>query len=194
MTAERRGGVRAGRLAAALALSGALAGCVTAPPPLSPVALAQAPVFDPFTFFAGASAGEGTLTKALADPVPVRVTSSGRIVVERARESAWAAPPRRVLVIDQVVTEGDKPPRKRQWRIHEVAPGRYAGSLTGALSPIEGRAEGNRLVLSFTIKGGLKVRQELTLSADGRRADNLMTVSELGVTVAVLAEDIRKTP
>ena len=182
---------RAGALL--LAGAGLLAACVSAPQFTDPVPLAQAPVFDPFTFFAGESRGTGILSKAFADPVPVQVISSGRIVEETSRESGWAQLPRRVLVIDQVVAEGDKFPRKRQWRIHEVAPGRYEGSLTGALSPIEGRAQGNRLLLSFTIKDGLKVRQELTLSADGRRAANVMTVTKLGMTVAVLAEDIRKT-
>ena len=178
--------------AAPIAAALLLAGCVSAPQSPTPVPLAQAPLFDPFIFFAGASAGEGTLTKALADPVAVRVTSSGRIVQETPREAAWAPPPRRVLVIDQLVIEGDKPARKRQWRIHEIAPGRYAGTLSGAISPIEGRAEGNVLVLTFTIKGGLSVRQELTLSTDGRRAQNVMRVTKLGVTVAVLAEDIVK--
>ena len=177
-----------------MAFALALSGCVSAPQTLAPVPLAKAPLFDPFIFFAGASAGEGTLAKAMADPVAVRVTSTGRIETEVRREAGWAAPPRRVLVIDQVVREGDKPPRKRQWRIHEVAPGRYAGTLTGALTPIEGRAEGNVLVLTFTIKGGLSVRQELTLSADGSHAANVMTVTKLGLTVAVLSEDIRKAP
>jgi hypothetical protein len=177
-----------------MAFALALSGCVSAPQSPAPVPLAQAPLFDPFIFFAGASAGEGTLAKAMAGPVAVRVTSTGRIETEVRREAAWAAPPRRVLVLDQVVREGDKPARKRQWCIHEVAPGRYAGSLTGALTPIDGRTEGNRLVLTFTIKGGLSVRQELTLSADGQRAANVMRVTKLGLTVAVLSEDIRKAP
>ena len=181
-------------IAAALASAGLLAACVSAPQVSAPVTLAEAPRFDPFTFFAGTSAGTGTMSKVGSDPIPVRVTSSGRIEVEVRRESGWAPPPRRVLVIDQLVAEGDKPPRKRQWRIHEVAPGRYEGTLTGATSPIEGRAQGNLLVLKFTIKDGFRVRQELTLSADGRRAANVMTVSQLGIKVAVLAEDIRKIP
>lgn len=187
-------GVGVIRLAVPLAAALMLAGCVSPPETAAPVALADAPRFDPFTFFVGTSAGTGTLTKVASDPVPFRVTSSGRIVVERARESGWAAPPQRVLVLDQVVHEGDKPARKRQWRIHEVAPGRYGGTLSNAISPITGRAEGNRLVLEFTIKDGFKVRQELTLSADGRHAANLMTVSQLGLRFAVLAEDIRKDP
>lgn len=190
--------IRLGRLrfAAALLLAGAglLAACVPTPQLSAPVSLAEAPVFDPFTFFVGTSAGTGMMSKVFSDPVPIRVESSGRIAMEVHREALWAARPQRVLVLDQVVREGDKPARNRQWRIHEIAPGRYEGTLSGAISPVTGRAEGNRLVLEFTMKDGFPVRQELTLSADGRRASNIMRVTKLGITVAVLAEDIVKTP
>jgi hypothetical protein len=184
-----------GPAALALALGLGLAGCVNAPPLASPaLPQAEAPAFDPFTFFLGTSEGTGTLAKAMADDVPVRVTSTGRIETEARRESAWAAPPRQVLVLDQVVTEGDKPLRQRQWRLTEVAPGRYEGTLSEAIGPVEARAEGNRLVITFTIKGGFAVRQELTLAPDGRSAANVLTVKKLGMTLAVLSEDIRKTP
>lgn len=172
-----------------------LTGCVSAPPGTSPAPpLAAAPLFDPLTFFAGKSEGTGTLAKVMADPVPVRVESRGRIEMIATREAAWAAPPRRVLVIDQTVHEGDKPPRKRQWRLTEVARGRYEGSLSDAISPVSAQVQGNRLVIAFTIKDGFKVHQELTLSPDGSRAANVLRVSQLGMTVAVLAEDIRKLP
>lgn len=184
-----RGWARAG--AAPLApLALALSACVTAPPLTGPVAPAEAPRFDPFVFFLGQSRGEGTLKKALSDPVPIRVESSGRIVTETRPAALWAEPAARVLVLDQVVREGEKRPRKRQWRLTEVAPGRYEGTLSDAISPVTARSEGNRLTITFTIKGGFSVRQELTLSADGRRAANVMRVSKLGVTVAVLSEGI----
>lgn len=177
----------------ALAMTGlGLGACVSTPDTAAPPARADTPVFDPFTFFAGASRGEGTLNKALSDPVPVRVESHGRIVEDVGRQVSWAAPPRRVLVIDQTIREGDKPPRTRQWRIEEIAPRRYAGTLSDAISPVRGQATGNRLVLEYTMKGSLPVRQELTLSADGTRAHNAMTIKQLGMTVAVLVEDIRK--
>ncbi|MEQ5787494.1 DUF3833 family protein [Erythrobacter sp. NFXS35] len=196
-TIDRSGGVRAKLHATVLAplvlaLALALAACVSVPEGYTPVPRAEAPLFDPFTFFAGSSRGEGTLKTAMSDPVPVRVESRGRIVVERLRESSWDAPPRRVLVIDQTIREGEKPPRTRQWRIEEIAPNRYAGTLSDAIGPVRGRATGNLLVLEYTMKGSLPVRQELTLSAGGTRVDNLMTVKQLGVTVAVLTEDIRK--
>lgn len=181
--------------ALALALALALAGCVNAPPLASPALLqAEAPAFDPFTFFLGTSEGTGTLAKAMANDVPVQVTSTGRIETQTSREAAWAAPPVRVLVLDQTVHEGDKPPRQRQWRLTEVAPGRYEGTLSDAIGPVEARAEGNRLAITFAIKGGLAVRQELTLAPDGRSAANMLTVKKLGMTLAVLSEEIRKTP
>jgi len=184
--------MRSAALLAPLAL--ALAACVSTPPVAVPLARAETPRFDPFTFFVGESRGEGVLDKVLSDPVPVRVESRGRIVIEAETEAAWASPPQRVLVLDQTVTEGDKPPRQRQWRLVEVAPGRYAGTLTDAIGPVRGEATGNLLVLEYTMEGSFRVHQELTLSPDGMRADNVLKVSQLGITVAVLAEDIRKAP
>jgi hypothetical protein len=171
-----------------------LGGCVSTPENPAPVARAEAPRFDAFAFFAGESRGTGTLDKVLSGSVPVTVESRGRIETLASREAAWAAPPRRVLVLDQTVTEGDKPPRKRQWRLVEVAPGRYEGTLTDAIGPVTGRTQGNLLVLDYMMEGSFRVHQELTLSPDGMRADNVLKVSQLGITVAVLAEDIRKTP
>jgi hypothetical protein len=167
-----------------------LAACVSAPQAIAPIPQADAPRFDPFTFFAGNSAGTGVLAKVRAADTPVQVTSSGRIVTEGLREAAWAAPPRRVLVVDQTIREGEKPARTRQWRLYEVAPDRYEGTLSDAISPVTARVQGNQLVVEFTIKGSFKVRQELTLSPDGQRAHNVTRISQLGVTAAVLVEDI----
>jgi hypothetical protein len=175
---------------AIIALALTLGACVSTPPVTAPVALAEAPRFDPFVFFLGASRGEGVLDKVLSDPVPVRVDSRGRIVTGRETGASWASPPRNVLVLDQTVREGEKPARQRQWRLTETAPGRYEGTLTDAIGPVRGTASGNRLVLEYPMKGSFKVRQELTLSPDGERAQNVLKVSQLGVTVAVLVEDI----
>ncbi len=183
-----------GRAGIAALLALALAACVSTPENPAPLASAEAPRFDPFVFFVGESRGAGTLDKVLSDPVPVTVASRGRIVTEAETEAAWATPPQRVLVLDQTVTEGDKRPRTRQWRLVQVAPGRYEGTLTDAIGPVRGETQGNVLTLEYMMEGSFRVRQELTLAPDGTRADNLLKVSQLGITVAVLAEDIRKTP
>ena len=52
--------------------------------------------------------------------------------------------------------------------------------------PVAGEAIGNRLHLSFTMKGGFRTDQWLTLSADGRSATNILTARKFGVVVARL--------
>lgn len=96
------------------------------------------------------------------------------------------------LVLTQIVERPAKPPRTRTWRIREVSPGRYAGTLSDAIGPVTGEASGNQLHLAFAAKGGLRVQQWLTLAADGQSAANIMQVRKLGVVVAVLHETITR--
>lgn len=76
--------------------------------------------FDPLRFFAGETRGVATLKVILRASRPVSVRGSGRIDHDG------------VLTLDQIVTEGDKPPRPRHWRLRQIAPGRYEGTLTDA--------------------------------------------------------------
>lgn len=164
----------------ALLAAAALSGCVATPRLAVPaVAPAPTPRFDALTFFAGRLQGEGRLRKMGGRTEPVSVESRGRLDDG-------------VLHLEQVVREGAKPPRSRAWAIREVAPGRYRGTLSDAAGPVTGEAVGNRLHLAFRLKGGLAADQWLTLAPDGRSAANVLKVRKLGITVAVLAETIRK--
>ncbi|MEZ5710918.1 MAG: DUF3833 family protein [Blastomonas sp.] len=155
----------------------ALASCVSVPDPLP---IAASPAFDPVAFFAGASEGEAQFKVIFRRKVPVRVISSGHMEGD-------------ILVLDQQVYEGDKPMRMRSWRIGEIAPGRYEGTLSDAGSPMTGTVDGNRLRLTFTTKSGMPVEQLLTLEPDGRTVRNVLVVRKWGLAVAVLNETIRKT-
>jgi hypothetical protein len=159
-----------------LCAAASLGGCVPVP---TIGAGAATPRFDPFVFFAGHSEGTATLRVVLARAVPVHVVSDGH--VEGAE-----------LVLDQTVTEGSKPPRHRQWRLHAVGPGRYAGTLSDAAGGVTAEAQGNRLHIAFAMKGGLPTQQWLTLAADGQSARNLLVVRKFGLAVAVLDETIRR--
>lgn len=141
--------------------------------------VAAAPTFDVLRFFEGRLEGQGRLATIFSATVPVEVDSVGR------RDGD-------TLHLVQTIRQGDKPARTRAWIIHQVGPNRYAGTLTDAEGQIRGAVDGNRLRLTFTMKGGLPVEQWLTLSPDGRRAYNLLTVRKFGIPVARLAEDIRK--
>ncbi len=150
-----------------------------APAP-SPKAAGAAEAFDAIRFFDGKTEGEGVLKVALRSPTAIRVQSRGRIETDGT------------LSVRQTVSEGGKPARSREWRIRELSPGRYAGTLSDASGPVVGEAVGNRLRLRFRMKGGLDAEQWLTLAPGGRSAHNVMRVRKFGLTVASLDETIRK--
>lgn len=164
-----------------LPLLAALTACASPPPlPAPPIAAAAQPRFDAIAFFAGRSEGKGRLAKAFSATVPTRVESRGTVTDG-------------VLHLVQTIHEGAKPARTREWAIREDRPGHYTGTLSDAAGPVTGETLGNRLHLAFTMKkGGLPTEQWLTLSPDGRRAYNVLTVRKFGLTVAVLSEDIRR--
>jgi hypothetical protein len=163
-------------LAPSLLVATFLSGCVGSQPMARP---SPSPRFDAIAFFSGHTIGAGRLGKILSAPEETEVHGTGHL------EGG-------TLVLDQNVKEGDKPSKHRTWRLHQDAPGRYSGTLTDASGPVTGEAEGNRLHLSFTMKGGLPTEQWLTLSTDRLSAHNIMVVKKFGVRVAVLVEEIRK--
>jgi len=155
-----------------------LSGCVSLPRPQS--ATASSPIFDPLQFFAGRTEGRGELRKILSSPIQVTVRSHG-IVDEEG-----------ILTLEQEVLEGEKPPRKRSWRIQRVDGNVYRGSLSDAKGPVTILVDGNRMHIAFIMEGGFPVDQYIFLAADGQSARNILVVSKLGMRVAVLEEDIVK--
>ena len=155
-----------------------LAASAPAPPPQAPSGATEA--FDAIRFFAGRTEGQGVLKVALRSPATIRVQSRGQVESDGT------------LSVRQTVSEANKPPRTREWRIRELSPGRYAGTLSDASGPVVGEAVGNRLHLRFRMKGGLDAEQWLTLAPGGRSAQNVMRVRKFGLTVASLDETIRK--
>lgn len=146
------------------------------------LALAAAPPrFDAIRFFSGRTEGVGRLRVAFRKPVAVHVHGRGRIGPDGALE------------LEQRVEQGDRPPRTRTWRIAEVAPGRYRGTLSDATGPVTGETRGGELRLRFRAAGGIAIEQRLRLSPDGRAAANRLTAKKLGIAVARLDETIRKT-
>jgi hypothetical protein len=141
---------------------------------------ASAPAFDPLRFFAGRTRGAAELKVILRARKPVSVRGTGTLQPDGS------------LVLDQVVTEGDKPPRDRRWHLRRVAPGRYAGTLTDARGPVEGVVTGNRMQLRFVSNDGFRIRQSLTLAPDGRSVANRLVAKRFGITVAVLTERIAR--
>ena len=174
--------LRRARPGALLAVLGTLAaltlgGCL----PALPHSETQAtPSFDAVAFFAGRTAGLGTLAVRGRAPVVLRVESVGTVRPDGA------------LDLRQLVRRGDGPPSERSWVLRPDGPGRYAGTLTDASGEVEAWEEGNHLHIRYPAGWATSVRQDLTLEPGGQLALNLMTVRFLGIPVARLTEQIRR--
>jgi len=135
---------------------------------------------DPVAFFTGASHGEGRLREAFKRERRVSVDSVGRADKDG------------LLVLDQKLQiEGD-PPRIRHWRLRQVGPNRYTGTLTDATGPVEAQVIGRSIRIRYPMKGGLKVESVLVPLSGGRAFDNRTKITKWGVKVATLTERIEK--
>lgn len=163
--------------ALALALASAFSPVGTAAETL---AAAATPAFDPVAFFTGSTQGIGQLKKVFSSAH--RTVSHGHGVMRADG----------VLVLDQRVEEQGEPLRVRQWQLRQTAPGHFSGSLSDASGPVSATVAGNRLAIHYTMRGGMRVDQLLTLAAGGQSASNVMKISKFGMTVATLTETIRR--
>ena len=141
----------------------------------------ETPVLDPISYFIGHTSGRGRVKVVFKSAVPLKVESLGR-------------PGKDGLVVDQRVSEGDKPVRERRWIIRPTRPGQFTGSLTDATGPVTVAAWGNTARIAYTMHNGLKVEQWLVLADDKRTIENQMTICKWGIPVARVDERISKTP
>ena len=148
---------------------------------LAASASAQAPrPFDPVAFFTGATQGRGELRELLGKPKRTSTQSVGRVDKDGS------------LVLDQkVAVEGD-PLRQRRWRLKQVAPGTFSGTLSDAKGPVEAEVRGQTVRIRYVMKGNIKVEQELTAQPGGRAVINRGTFRKFGMKVAIMKERIDK--
>lgn len=139
--------------------------------------------FDIADFFDGASYSKGTVTTAFVSTQAFTAEFTG---TKAGRD----------LALDERFAFADGTPLQR-WDLTEVAPGRYAGTVSTELDdgrmapavPVEGVALENGLVLAydgFAPGGGdtlLGFRHEMTRNADGTVANHVV-VSKFGLPLA----------
>ena len=153
-----------------IAISGVVSSAVAAPPPQ----------FDPITFFTGVTDSTGSLKQAFSSAKASHVTGWGAFRGDGT------------FVLDQTVKIAGDPDRKRQWQLHQIAPGHFGGTVSDGTTPVTIDVAGNRLVIKYTMKGGLGVTSVLTIAADGRSGQNVSKIRKWGMGVATLNEVIRK--
>ena len=95
------------------------------------------------------------------------------------------------IILRQTIREGAKPPRQNRWSLRPTSATTLTGSASNSPGPIRGRLSGNRLWLSYAMKGGMKAEQTLTLQPGGSVISR-MTIKRLGIKVAHVEELITK--
>ena len=136
--------------------------------------------FDPVAFFTGTTHGRGTLNELLGKTKKTSAQSVGRV-----DKDGW-------LILDQKVDVQGDPLRLRHWRLKQVSPGRFTGTLSEAKGPVDVAVVGQSIRIRYVMKDGIKVDQTLTPLPGGKALDNHSTFRKFGMKVATLVERIEK--
>ena len=134
----------------------------------------------PLQFFSGRTEMISTVKVVAKKPYRSRTLGNGRILPDGS------------LVLVQQVFEEGKSPKQRNWRIRQVSPGRYTGTMSDATGPILVEELGGRYRFKFRMKGNLSVEQWLTPAAGGNSAASNVTVRKFGLRVASSVGFVRR--
>jgi len=96
------------------------------------------------------------------------------------------------LVLSQHVFEEGKPPHERQWRMRQVGPGRFSGTMSDAVGAVQASEVGGKFRFQFKMKGNLAVEQWVTPLPGGNTARTEVIVRRHGLRVARSEGTIRK--
>jgi hypothetical protein len=132
-------------------------------------------------FFVGTTVGSGTADVIMSGKHGVKDRAKGRMDASGA------------LILDQVVVEEGKPPRRRVWRLTRSGGNRIGGTISDANGPVAGEIAGSTLHLKYRLaKEKASVEQWITLQPGGRTARNRMVLHRFGLKVATVETTIRK--
>jgi hypothetical protein len=134
----------------------------------------------PMRFFEGRTESVGTIKLFMKKPYRSRAVGRGVIGADGS-----------LLLIQQVEDEG-RPPRERRWRIREVGPGHFAGSMSEAIGPVIIDDVHGSYRFRFKMKGNVAVEQWLVPLPGGMAARNSLKIRKYGMTVGTSDGTIRK--
>jgi hypothetical protein len=96
------------------------------------------------------------------------------------------------VLVDTVREEG-KPVRTRKWVMHEVAPGRFTGTLSDATGPVDIAINGDTATIRYTMKdGNLTIVQQMKMQPGGRTLSNHVDARKFGMKFGTVQGIIRK--
>ena len=137
------------------------------------------PSSDPMRFFEGRTEGLSTIKLMMRKPYRSRTTGEGEINDG-------------VLRLVQRVHEEGKPPFERRWRMRQVAPGRYSGTMSEAIGAVQVDKVGEGYRFRFRMKGNLSIEQWLIPLPGGTSARTKLSIRKFGLTVGKSEGTIRK--
>ena len=158
-----------------IVLASALCAILLLPASADAISLRQ-----PLRFFEGRTEMVSVVRVMMKQPYRSRTVGSGRILPDGS-----------LAMIQQVFDDG-KVPTQRNWRIRQVAPGRFAGTMTEAVGPVRVDEVAGRYRFKFRMKGNLAVEQWMTPLPGGASAQSSVTVRKLGMKVATSVGTIRR--
>jgi hypothetical protein len=135
---------------------------------------------DMLAFFTGKTHAENVMKIALKKPSRLIVDSIGG----KGDKGDF-------VLIDTVREEG-KPVRTRKWVMRPAGPNRFTGALSDAVGRVDVTVSGDSAVIRYTMKGGLKVEQQMQLQGDGKSLSNKVIVKKFGLKFARVEGTIRK--
>jgi hypothetical protein len=134
---------------------------------------------DPMRFFEGRTESVSTIKLMMRKPYESRSLGRGEI------DSG-------VLELVQRVQDEGKAPYNRQWRMRQVSPGRFSGTMTEAAGPVVAEEVGGRYRFRFRMKGNLSIEQWLTPLPGGTAAHSKISIRKFGMIVGRSEGTIRK--
>ena len=134
---------------------------------------------DPMRFFEGRTEGVSTVKVMTRKAYRSRTTGKGEIK-------------NGVLHLVQRVNEEGKPAFDRHWRMRQVAPGRFSGTMSEARGPVTAEELNGRYRFRFKLKGNVAIEQWLTPEPGGKAAVSKVTIRKFGMTVGRSEGTIRR--
>ena len=147
---------------------------------LSTGAARAGPLQNPLQFFEGRTESVSTVKVVMKKPLQSRSIGRGNILPDGS------------LNLVQRVEEEGRAPFERRWKIRQIGPGRYAGTMSEAKGPVTIDEVGDRYRFRFKMKGNLAVEQWLSPLPGNKAASTKVTIRKFGMAVAKSEGTIRK--
>lgn len=141
---------------------------------------AAARIADPLSFFAGGTETLSTIKVMMKRPIRSHSVGRGRLMPDHS------------LDLLQHVDEEGSPPHDRRWRIRQVGPGHFAGTMSDAVGPVTIDETPTGYRFRFKLKNHLSVEQVLTPIEGGSAAHSQTVVRKFGIPVARSEGTVRK--